>query len=327
MLLSIVAGAVAVPAGRWQMALVYDNNLFRLSSAELDSFRSSVNPSRFPYRSADDIEVMAAGSLRWLRGMWRASMRAQWHLFGSNWEKSYGVLSAAAGRAMPILGRIAISGRYLPSYLIRYLRDPTSGGVTRYIPCRYSEYVAGVEMTRAFGPLIATPRYRFEFDSYLPQFRYYDTKMHRPGVDMVFEPLRNLRLGAGYELALVTASGPVPDISYRQHQFSLGFVAWPQRLSRFAVDGGYSFVRRVYTTDNSPVVDPDHAGRADDISTGHFGFRYRLGSATVSLTYELQWREVFSPYRPHLDDVKDYSRNRLTLSLNLTGIRSSPDVD
>jgi hypothetical protein len=235
----------------------------------------------------------------------------------SNWEKSYGLASMRVRYALPVLGEARVEYTYMPNYLIRYYRSPETAGGGDYAPCRYTEHLARVSLSPALGPLVIAPAYGYEVDKYIGGFDVYDTRVHRMGGCVRFSSLRNLRLAGEYEFRLASAAGPVPDISYDQHEAGFRLVAWPERLSQFGVEAAYRFSRRTFTTANPAEIDPGHAGRVDDESRAGVELSYRLGRARLSAGYELEWREVRSAYRQQIEDVKDYRRSRLSVGVRV----------
>ncbi|MEO0079109.1 MAG: hypothetical protein ABIK44_00305 [candidate division WOR-3 bacterium] len=319
-LFAAVAFGYSSLSSSFQLSCTYDDNPFLLSPGDRSAFLHSVNPERFPYSTLDDLDVMLAGGLSWSyseQGNIDLKLRA--HQFLANWEKSYSVSTLTLEYGTALFGDLGLSWTWLPSYLIRYYRNPGSG--TDYIPCRFAEHLTTLELKKRLGPMEFTPFYRFELDDYIADFNHYDTKAHRPGIATKWRPVPNLRIDAGYEFKLAQAQGPVPDLSYHQHQLDAAILSWPSKLRRLGFRAGFGFEQRTYTTRNSPEIDPEHVDRQDRTERISLELRYRLRQIVLAADYSLEWREVKSPYRPQIEEVKDYRQNRIGLSITLNSGR------
>jgi hypothetical protein len=146
-------------------------------------------------------------------------------------------------------------------------------------------------------------------------FDHYDTKIHRLGGEVRFQPVTNFEVRGKYEYRSASARGPVPDASYAQHEAGFSVMTRPRRLSRFSLDAGYTFARRSYTTGNSGEIDPSHAGRTDNIESATVTVKYRLADVTLTADYGLEWRTVVAAYSAAIDDIKDYRQGRLGLGV------------
>ncbi len=294
----------------------YDNNIFYLSPADLQKFRLSEIPARFPYYSADDIDwKITAG----LRGSYSANtifgLRFRLHQYIINQEKSYGLVNARIQQQAGNIVKFVISYTWLPNYLIRYYPDPEIKG--SYFPCRFGEHLFGIDLQRRFGTFRITPGYRFEIEDYLKKFDYYDTKAHRFSTEFQWRPVKNMNLHFDYQFKIARAKGMVPDISYDQHQFEITLGTRPRAFSRFGIEVGYQFCHREYTTDNPITIDLYHYGRIDETQTITANSDYQLKFCTLILKYQLEWREVTSPYNEEIDEIKDYRVNRISFGINL----------
>ncbi len=316
----LLSGMVrAQGGGDWRYSfnadVTYDNNIFCLSPLDIDSYRHGENPARFPYHSLDDIDVTVVGALRWRAGkvgVFRGSMKV--HQLVVNQEKSYGLINCQFDPAI-LSGVVSLSYTWMPNYLIRYYRDPGSTG-ERYSACRFGEHLFGVRWTRSFGRISIAPVYRFEIDDYIPPFDYYDTRAHRVGGRLKLDLERNFIIGGDYEFKRAEAKGPLPDISYQQHTGQLNLATRPRIFNRFGVSARYSWIYRKYTVDD-PLRDPAHTGRVDQTNTIGLECNYRVQRLTLVFEYQLEWREVSSPYKEKIEDIKNYRANRFSLGLRL----------
>lgn len=299
----------------------YDNNPFRYSGEDLEAFRSSAEPARFPIRSADDLEIALSGGwkYRYRTGRRPGFLRVSSKLYGyvSNWEKSYGWVSAEVSQEVCRRGRLKAGFLWMPGFLIRHYRSHLAGG-DDYLACRFAEYLTTVSFRQQFGPVVFEPRYRYEVDDYLEAFDYYDTRAHRAGAELAWEIARGLRLAADYEYKLAAAAGRVPDISYRQHAVEVTAKSSPKTLRSLTIKAAYGLQSREYTTENPPEEDLSHAERGDLIEHIAVELGWRFGRAKLVGGYEYTWREVHSPYSEYIEDIKKYRRNRFSLGVVLS---------
>jgi hypothetical protein len=323
LVLGLVGAAGSAPNIEWQgqFRITYDDNPFEYSSTDLERFRLRASPNRFPLRTSDDLDAdIGLGLTCRYRLADRGGtfgLRTRLHQYVSNPEKSYDLATLEVGQGLWRSGRMNASYLYLPSYLIRYFRNPATSDTGDYIGCTFSEHLASVSLRYRLGSAALQPGYRYEYDDYLPAFDYYDTRAHRMGAAADWEPLRTLSLTAGYEYKLAAARGPVPDISYDQHEGRVSVLTRPRKLSRFSIEAGYSFARRRFTTKNPGEVDPGHAGRVDQIESVSVEGRYQLPGAALVAGYEFEWRGVSSPYRASIEDIKNYRAGRLSLGVEV----------
>jgi hypothetical protein len=317
----VVVGAAfgLTPTWQWQGFLTYDDNPFRYSLPDLDAFRYREQPARFPIRTSDDLDANVAARLscgtRLLSLPGTIDVGLRLHGYFSNWEKSYGLADVGLNQGTWAGGRLELGYTYMPNYLIRYYRNPQTSDTGDYTACRFAEHLATVRFRQQFTLLTVLPEYGYEYDDYLPVFDHYDTKIHRLGGEVRFRPVTNFEVRGTYEYRSASARGPVPDASYTQNEAGVSVVTSPRRLSRFSVEGGYTFARRSYTTSNASEIDPSHAGRTDNIESATVAVKYRLADVTLTADYDLSWRTVVAAYSATIDDIKDYRQSRFGLGV------------
>jgi hypothetical protein len=322
--MSSILALLVVAAGpniAWRMDFTptYTDNLFEYSPSDIDSFVHRVNPARFPIRSSDDLDanigLACAVRYRLADRPGSAGLRARLHGYASNWEKSYALAAIEVEQAVWPGGEAALSFLYMPDYLIRYYR-PHAG--SEYEPCRFAEQLLTASVRQRLGSFDVAGIVRWEIDDYSRVFDYYDTRAWRAGPRLSWRLRDNLKADVSYEFKAATAAGPVPDISYRQHEAGIDVETRPMQFSRFSVGAFFDFARREFTTANSTSVDPAHAGRVDNIERAGVELRYRQGSATLVLGYEAEWRSVVSATTFEVDEVKEYRKNSIKLGVALS---------
>lgn len=303
-------------SGSFNANVVYDNNIFYLSPADLQKFRLGENPVRYPYHSADDVDWKINADLRCaFTKNTGFELRVRVHQYMINQEKSYSLLNVRIEQRAGKLGRFFFFYIWLPNYLIRYYPDPETR--KSYFPCRYGGHLFGIDFQGWIGTFGIKPGYRLGTRDYLKKFDYYDTKEHRLGLELQWRPRKNMNLQGEYQFNIAQARGPVPDISYQEHLFEITIATRPRVFDRFGIEAGYSYCRRIYTTDNPIAIDPYHYGRVDQTQTIAAGGDFRVNPITVVLKYELEWREVDSPYNGDVEEIKEYRANRVSFGVNL----------
>ncbi|MGQ9707529.1 MAG: hypothetical protein ACUVUR_01470 [bacterium] len=186
-----------------------------------------------------------------------------------------------------------------------------------YLPCRFGEQLFGFDFQHRFRTVSIKPGYRFEIDDYLKPFDYYDTKAHRLTGLFNWRPSTNLNIEAEYQFKIAQANGPVPDISYQEHRIGIDIATNPRIFNHFGIEAGYEFCHRVYTTGNPVTVDPYHYGRIDETQRIDVGGNYRVKPFTFTIKYQLEWREVNSPYQGEIEEIKEYQATRLSLGIKM----------
>ncbi|NPV13429.1 hypothetical protein HPY86_00635 [candidate division WOR-3 bacterium] len=298
----------------WEADVKYHNNIFLFSPSDIEVFRQRENPARFPYKTLDDVDVTVSGQLAWMgtKGF-EPQLGLKVHQFIMNSEKSYGLVTCRIKQDLGKVGTAKLSLVWMPNYLIRYYRDNTVKSAVRYAACRFSEYLFGFDFERQFGPFTLQPEYRFETDDYIAPFDYYDTRAHRTGISIDWCPWSNFMLSGEYRFKWARAKGPTPDISYDEQQIGFQVASRPRRFNRFAINAGYNWSYRRYTA----TEDETHAGRIDEIQEITVGAEYRLKPVTLSFTYQLEWREVSSPYQNEIDEIKNYRASAFSFGARL----------
>lgn len=298
----------------------YDDNIFLYSENDLKDFQRSIRPYRFPFETSDDFITILTGSIKLRQRLFNQkpsifSLLYRQHVYSVNRVKSYQFFSLKINQYVTKPLTIEIGYLFLPKYLIRYYKDPT--GQTSppdYIGCEFAEHLFSLELIYKFIKKVTfTPFYKFEIDNYISKFNYYDTKAHRLGLNGNFRLQPIISLRGKFEYKIAQAEGPVPDISYDQLAWSIGL----QFGKKLKVIANYGQERRDFVTDNLPDIDPFHFGRVDKTRNLKFSLEIPLTRAIwVDANYEFEKRDVTSPYKETIDEVKDYQKNRFGLGIN-----------
>ncbi|MEO0115768.1 MAG: hypothetical protein ABIK93_09915 [candidate division WOR-3 bacterium] len=299
----------------------YDDNIFLYSAQDLNDFRHSVRPYRFPFTTTDDFITTLTGILRFRTTPFPTrplsiSIRYRQHIYAVNRIKSYQLISLNLVQGLSKQFEFAIGYSFLPEYLIRYYKDPTvQTSPPTYIGCDFTQHLFNAELNyRIKRRLLFTPFYKYEIDDYTDKFDYYDTKANRFGFAGSYNLKSWLALNGEIEYKLAKAKGPVPDISYRQFDWLLGINLGTNPRVRISYNQEY----RKFITTNLPSIDPFHSGRVDRVQNLKLDLEISLSKAIRLVpNYEFEIRKVTSPYKETIDEIKDYQNNRFGLRLNL----------
>lgn len=297
--------------GSAQIGLGYDDNVFAYSPYYLEMFLSGNEPQRFPIETYDDVytELDVSVLLRWhLLGKRTTTVNVQAygksHL--NNAVKNGG--HAAIGIRQSF-GGVAVKVEYLllPNYLIRYYQDPEGSA---YIPCAFDEQLWTIK-----AAYVANPRFELlaslglERDDYVESFDFYDSRATRPGASLRLRLSRLLEPVVEYEFKDNDAAGPVPDISYAQHEIrfanTLRLPVPRGARMRFA----YQWRHRRYTTDLSPAVDAPHSGRIDVTHGFALGMSAKIATGlSLGVDYLFEARSAASEAYDSIEQYKNYHR-------------------
>ena len=297
----------------------YDNNIFLYSDNDLKDFERSIQAYRFPFETSDDFITTLTGSIGLRQKLFNQkstvfSLLYRQHIYAINRVKSYQLFSLSISQNLAKPWVIEIGYLFLPKYLIRYYKDPTiQTSPPTYIGCEFAEHLISAELNiRVKKGLTFSPSYKFEIDNYIQQFDFYDTKAHRLGLTGGYRINPIIELKGKFEYKIAAANGPIPDISYDQLAWSAGVQFGKDR--KIAVTYGQE--RRDFTTNNLPSDDPFHAGRVDKTQNIKLEFEIPVTHIIlVAAGYEFEKRDVSSPYKETIDDIKDYQNNRFGLGL------------
>ncbi len=297
----------------------YDSNLYKYSYDEMNEYKSGLIPQKYPIKSADDLEMRFSmtGSLKrsfskYLNGDFSFSVSSV--SYQNNKFKSYW---SFRGNFLFRISEWKTITRFelLPNYTIRYYRPL---GSSNYVPCEFSrqrvEFLMGREVGK--GGEIATSIGYF-YDNYIAEFDYYDSHNFTVSLNTSFSLAKYFKPPFAYRYTNSMANGPIPDISYYQHEFDLGVSLIPKikRVRSLLVEFGYS--NRRYKTENSPLIDPFHSGRVDNTYQLAVGSEVRLGLGSYALIkLSREWRNSRSENFGDIQEYKNYEKWRFGLTIS-----------
>jgi hypothetical protein len=312
----------------------YDDNIFLYSEKDLRDFERSIQPSRFPFETSDDFITTLTGNLRLRpRVLPQAVFRYRVHHYTVNPIKSYQVFSLNLEQRISKPISFEAGYLFLPKYLIRYYKDPiTKTSPPTYIGCSFTEHLysarVNYNLTKPVDSRLGAV-YKFEIDDYARNFNYYDTRAHRFELSAGCSFNRQaIALNGNVKYKIASAQGPVPDISYDQWAWMLTarlVVAYANQAwhgvvlswQRIILRLNYGQEKRDFITNNPSTIDPFHAGRVDKTQIFGVGMDFLFTRyVSVNLGYNFEKRDVSSPFREEIDDIKDYTNNKIRLEFS-----------
>ncbi len=303
----------------------YDDNIFLYSQQYLDDFQHQIRAYRFPFRTYDDVITRINLGLEIPFSMWNRktslNLTYRHYLYSVNTQKSYQLIQALFSNHLAKSLNIDIGYLFLPSYLIRYYRNPL-GSATDYIGCIFAEHLVTSRLRYATPYKITlTPFFQYQIDDYNKIFNYYDGYALRYGINVAIRQLEFTNIYLGYMRKNSYAKGPIPDISYNENRLSLR-LSPKLKTKNINISTQIIYTNRVYTTAFAFEQDPYHRDRIDTKYNVSLDLSYRIFKNTyLNLGYEYEQRRSQTPYQFDIDDIKDYNNNKY-----LIGIRFNPNI-
>ncbi len=292
----------------------YDSNPFRYSPWELQEFEKGLKPHKYPIETRDDLIVKTGLSISYEAENLKLKLKILNSGFMRNREKSSLNFKFLAKR-----DPVYLELKFLPKFLIRYYPDWDSGG--SYLPCYYSEKGGEFGLLPLKTPVRLTV-YGFYFARKYPDyFTEYDTKLYGFGIRLR-KKLRNWSPKFFYSFEVANAKGydepgearetsDDSDISYKRHSVTFGV---ERNWSLFDFSTTYTFRRKCFTGNDlwhRDRVDTDH--RLDIIAGKSLSRRLE-----VRIGYRLEKRNTSSPYSSTIEEIKNYTRHRISIGFVFT---------
>lgn len=287
----------------------YDNNLYRYSAVDLDTFLAGAEPERFPIESADDL-ITAFSLNYWLRARifkprtTTIRFQAATANHAVNHPKDYQTFGVILRQSL-VSWALMANYQYQPRFLIRYYPAP---GSKNYLACNYSFHHAGLSLSRkisrVFSVQLAVKR---EYEIYRQEFSPYNSRTWRfnSSLNAVTRPF--LESMVMYDFKISQADGPIPDISHHQHQATIMITVPLPLIKTASLEAEYRLAYRWFKTDLSPDQDTPHAGRVDITHRWQTKILiplYQHCSLIPAFSYEL--RRSRSDVYPEIGDKKNY---------------------
>jgi len=303
------------PAFRVGMALEYNDNIIRLDKQDLQAFKAGTNPEKFRIQQPED----------WIYAPWAEADLAM-GLFGDNGRAGlrvagyiYQVNSFATH---PSIGAFikskdyGVEYTYEPGIYRREYRDLDTGV---YESAFYDDHLFEGMMKVPLGDgWLFRPKGGLEIRDYDSPFKYRSSfaPFLAPRVAYPILPQLQPFVQYDFEYNYAMAVGVQPDTSYYQNGVEVGILSPLEKTIELEVK--YRVAYRVYTTSNSPEVDPSHSGRTDLRSRIVAGGSWKpLPGFTVDVTYIHTIVDTNEPGKPELDDDDaNWRRNQVLLGFS-----------
>lgn len=309
-----------------EFSLAFDDNILQYSDTDQDEFKANTNPARFAIKSIDDtilIPELAYRSLeRKKRGSYRLfEARLKGNFYVRNSIKNYLVLSANYRSRLNKQNAYDVGIGFIPEYYLRHLSEGDETPKT-YKTADFRMLWGNLGYEQTLGDTKLKLRYQAESKDYNQNFNERDLLVHlfHFGVRRAWNAKTSSWLAFEFELGDARAkdADPVidPDTSYRQMGLKLGssFKAEPGISGSLSI----SFFRKSYMTNNSPVDDPFHAGRDDDIQNIRISLRKKMKHETaLFLAYEFEKKDsnIDVPQNVAKSESLSYTNNSVSLGL------------
>jgi hypothetical protein len=248
------------PAFRVGMTLEYNDNIIRLDKRDVDAFENGTNPGKFRIQERQDWIyspwVEADLAMGFLGQSGRAGLRVTGYVYQVNSFASHAALNAFIKSKA-----YSIDYTYEPGIYRREYRNLDTG---IYESAFYDDHLLEAALKIPIeGVVLFRPKAGVEIRDYDAPFRFRTSIAPFVAPRATLTILEELQPFFQYDFEWneAIASGLQPDTSYYQNGIEAGVLSKLARTVELEVK--YRAEYRVYTTTNSPLVDPSHAGRRD----------------------------------------------------------------
>lgn len=314
----------------WEMGVAYDDNILHYSSRDIDDFLNNRRSYRYAIQTYDDLITNLSVAVYWRSGTTQYNRRLRikyaQQLYTINPIKDHQTISIHL-RAVLDRNQIQFGYSYIPRFYIRHLPelDIEPDGHRFYKPCEFEKHQISVKLSRDLLPYLCSELwYRYGIYDYNPDFNEYDTKAQSFQLVLCgqFDPF-HMNIGYSYKFSRAKGydeegesknTSDDPDISYNQHWVGSELAIDLTPSTTIALECNYG--RKHFTTQKSFIEDPYHFDRKDwhlRISPSiEMGLSQNL---RLHLGYTYLRREVESPAKQEIEEVKDFTNNRFGIRL------------
>jgi len=297
------------PAFRVGMTLEYNDNIIRLDKRDLRAFNDGTNPEKFRIEQPQDFIYSPWAEADLALGMFGTGGRAGVRVGGN----IYQVNSFASH---PSLGAFIKAKSYSLEYTYEpgiYRREYRNLDTGIYESAFYDDHLFEAATKIGLGDgWLFRPKGGLEIRDYDSPFKYRTSIAPFLSPRLVYAILEQLQPFVQYdfEYNYALAVGLQPDTSYVQNGVELGILSKLEKTIELEVK--YRVEYRVYTTSNSPEVDPSHAGRTDIRTRIVAGGTWKpLPGLSVDVTYIHGAVDTNEPGKPELSNEEtSWRRNQ-----------------
>ncbi len=312
-------------SGSIGLGLMYDSNICRLSSYDIDRFKNG--DKDFLLDTADDGIFKLSASLLWKSG-WRGNhitigLNTSGYLYYRNEDKNYIwsqlFLILRSGRA-----KLRLSSSFVPRYNSRAYIDADTDSTkwagywssTNSIDIRY----------RVFKKNYLGVTYEFRRAWYNNYFPEYDSDRHSFGI--YIQRYTPIKVKLGYKFYKSTARGydqdgetketsDETDISYEQDLFYTSVCSDVRAFSlNVETEIKLDVYHRVYTSQKPYYIDPLHLGRDEwRLSVEPSAKLYISPRIWAKANIEFSLRRANSEFNPEIPKLRNYDRIRAILAI------------
>lgn len=311
----------------FDIGLTYDNNVYAYSQSYIDDFMNAVRPYRFPFETYDDMMTSADFALLVRNRMFgkrttTLSLAVNTDNYLVNKQKNFQKYTIGLRQS---LGKYAVKVSYqlIPSYLIRYYRNPL-GGSTEYIGCDVTYHTLTGKVSFATEQEITiSAAYGHKWDDYITEFNRYDAEAHIVSFGIEKKLHRYLDFAFAYDYKNAHADSAdvstlsselMPDGSYYEHDIGADLTLQTRIILATTLRCSYEYGFRRYST--STNEDSLHFGRIDHLHRISLESRSRIATGLLLTSNVMrQWRSSTSEILPNIDEIKDYVRYRIGAGL------------
>ncbi len=296
----------------------YDDNVYTYSQSYIDDFLNGIRSYRFPFETHDDL-VTALDFRLLVRNKFFGGRTTTFSFdlntdnYLVNNQKNFQKYTFGLRQSF---GKYAVKLSYgvIPSYLIRYYRNPQDAG-TEYIGCEAAYHmVSGKISYSTLQEITLNATYGYRWDDYNDEFDRYDSRGH----DISFGLEKQLRKYLDFEFdysyrtsendsadAITSGADLTPDGSFYQHSLRGNLNIETLILVPTVFKLSYSYAYRNYTA--SSADDSLHFGRHDNTHRAMLSVHSRILTGAWLKFYGMrQWRDAASEIMPGIDEIKNY---------------------
>lgn len=258
------------------IALAYDDNVFRYSDADRETFNLNNATRQTQFRHVnhiDDIVTVPRLGIGLKKTFiderpTEVSFATTMHLYGADTVKNYEEYEFDLKQRLgtDLIGRVGYS--YTPEFALRNLFDTDQPSGQEYKLATYSRHTLQTSVWHRFTPIVrGRVGYEAEFKDYNSFFNERDNTSHLWDVTGYFHLTDRLTWVADYEIGFTDAeandddAAVDPDIASFQQGFGTHLDV--EVLKSLIVRPFYTFSYRSFTTNNSSADDRLHRDRND----------------------------------------------------------------
>lgn len=314
----------------------FDDNIFQYSDGEIDEFEAGQAIERYPIETRDDLILSVFFDVGYRTYLWDGhttlfKLRYAQYQYWQNKERDYQSFSLTAMQYFSPSTHLRINYYVAPEKYFRHYFDEDIGDITTadsFLPFTYKEHQlsAGIQH-QIVKPLTLELYTKFGFEIFEEHFTEYDSDFFVLGGELEYRLSKQIRIRGGYafldtdcdgydDAGETLATSDDKEYSHEENQYSGGITVRLPRIMKksntFSID--YRYRERNFTTEKDN--DYYHYGRQDKDYTYTFGYHLRLNKHwQVSLEYDYQNREVDVPLLEEINEVKDFTRQRVEFGI------------